>query len=239
MANEIKDLGKVLTELETKRDFDKIENDPSLVRASSLIEEALRELGFYRKVDLESNSHTYLKDPSHYQKTPFRIAKAWKEFIDNILSDTEVRYKANVTIFEDFTIDELISVVNIPFSSLCIHHFFPFSGYVDIAYLPNGKILGLSKFPRLVKIKCAKPTIQEILSKELVDLFNRILSPKFIMVMVTGVHTCCSCRGINTEVPMIYSSIRYDKEFVKDEEVDGLKSEAISLFKRARQAMRR
>ena len=91
--------------------------------------------------------------------------------------------------------DELVLVRDIPVHSLCEHHMLPFVGVAHVGYLPGGRILGLSKFARMVDLHAREPQTQERLTKRIADHFERSLHPKGVGVVIEAEHTCMSLRG--------------------------------------------
>jgi GTP cyclohydrolase I len=188
--------------------------------AAVKIKEALDVIEVFEKVSEEVSVHLI--------DTPDRIASAWIEFTDNIDSDP-----SPPTTFPS-DIDELVIAKDISFNSMCAHHFFPFSGIAHVAYLPNGKLIGLSKIPRIVRHYAKRPQIQEILCSEVVEFIHSTLEPTFTMVVMKATHQCCKCRGIESDNSLITSAIRYN--FPDDEpdvvgSVDSLKKETFDLIK--------
>ena len=150
----------------------------------------------------------------HLYETPFRIVKAWSEFTEGFKE--ELRIKT----FDNPGYDELIVCRNIPFHSLCLHHFFPFEGLCHVAYLPDKKILGLSKIPRIVKHFSKRPQFQEKLVNDIADYLTEVLSPKGVMVVMKGTHTCMLCRGVESDGEMLTSAVRgvfYTDKSLKEE----------------------
>jgi GTP cyclohydrolase I len=123
-------------------------------------------------------------------ETKIRVNKFSKEL------ETKRQYD-KFTVFDSDN-DEMILINKIKMFSFCEHHLLPFIGYCYIGYIPNGKILGLSKFQRLVDKICSKPTLQEYVTEEIADGVEKILKPKGIGVATTCIHTCMHGRGINT-----------------------------------------
>jgi len=121
----------------------------------------------------------------------------------------ELNSKRNYEKFTTFetTNDEMIVVNRIKVFSFCEHHLLPFFGFCNIAYIPNGKILGLSKFQRLVDSIASKPTLQENVTQEIADKVKEILNPKGIGVAVSCVHTCMYGRGINTSTITVNTQV--------------------------------
>jgi GTP cyclohydrolase I len=127
-------------------------------------------------------------DPS-LRKTPFRIWKMWNEFFQPF-NPVDV-----MTTFDCDSTD-LVVQTKIPVRSLCEHHFLPFFGHAAIGYVPDGQVIGLSKFARLVKgLGMRRPTIQENLTQEIADALWKHLGPKGVIVVMSAEHTCMTVRG--------------------------------------------
>ena len=120
--------------------------------------------------------------------TPRRMAQALIEMTTG--SDFEL-----TTFPNDEGYDELVLVRDIPVHSLCEHHMLPFVGVAHVGYLPGGRILGLSKFARMVDLHAREPQTQERLTKRIADHFERSLHPKGVGVVIEAEHTCMSLRG--------------------------------------------
>jgi len=191
--------------------------NPKLIEAAEKIKDVLGILGVYDKMDSRLDIH--LKD------TPMRIVTAWKEFTENMNNDIGV-----LTSFDEEIVDGMPIVRSIRYSSLCMHHFFPFMGIAHVAYLPNDSLLGLSKIPRTVKFIAKKPTLQEFLTRDIADALFNAAKPKFLMVITQAVHSCCSSRGIESDSDMVFSTIRTDNS-LEASEVNSLKTEVLSLIK--------
>ncbi|MBQ3755156.1 MAG: GTP cyclohydrolase I FolE [Clostridia bacterium] len=91
---------------------------------------------------------------------------------------------------------ELVLEKDIAFSSMCEHHLMPFFGKVHVAYIPNGKVVGLSKLARVVEVYCRRLQLQERMNAEIADAIWQELSPKGVFVVVEAEHTCMTARGI-------------------------------------------
>ena len=130
-----------------------------------------------------------------------------EERVNNFSKELEV--KRNYSKFTTFNSnnDEMIVINGIKLFSFCEHHLLPFFGYCSIAYIPNGKILGLSKFQRLVDKISSIPTLQEDVTSSISNEVERILKPKGSGVASTCVHTCMFGRGINTSTISVNSQI--------------------------------
>ena len=128
-------------------------------------------------------------DREGLRETPDRVARMWEEF-ENMRS-------FDVKLFEEFgTYNEMVLVKDIRFYSLCEHHLLPFFGKVHIAYIPNGKICGLSKLVRAVRSFALRPQVQERLTEEIASFLDKELEPKGVGVVIEAEHLCMSMRGV-------------------------------------------
>lgn len=126
-------------------------------------------------------------------ETPERVVKAHAEIFAHTGETTFTDYK----LFETTNDADMVVVEAIPFYSMCEHHLLPFFGTVDVAYVPDGEIIGLSKVPRLVDWASRRPSVQENLTHLIADEMARIVHPKGLAVNVTARHMCMEMRGIN------------------------------------------
>ena len=101
----------------------------------------------------------------------------------------------NDAIFE-VTYDEMVIVRDIEFYSLCEHHMLPFMGRAHVAYLPNGRVIGLSKIPRIVDLFSRRLQVQERMTRQIADMLNVALAPKGVAVVVEALHLCSMMRGV-------------------------------------------
>jgi GTP cyclohydrolase IA len=134
------------------------------------------------------------EDPNRegLQETPGRVARMYAEICAGLHRDPgEVLRK---TFTQKY--DEMVLVKDIRFASICEHHLLPFFGKAHIAYLPKGKIVGLSKLPRLVDAVSRRPQVQERITEELADLLVKELSPRGAAVILEASHTCMTIRGV-------------------------------------------
>ena len=126
-------------------------------------------------------------------KTPERVAKAWEFLARGYTQD--LKSIINDAIFtEDY--DEMVTIKDIDFFSLCEHHLLPFFGKAHVAYIPDGKIIGLSKVPRIIDIFSRRLQVQERMTHQIADTLNNILSPKGVGVVLEGEHMCMQMRGV-------------------------------------------
>jgi GTP cyclohydrolase I len=125
-------------------------------------------------------------------ETPDRVARMYEEMFAGLRTDPCEPLRKTFT--EKY--DELVLVKDISFESLCEHHLLPFIGKAHVAYLPNGKIVGLSKLARAVEILARRPQVQERMTQELADLIMRQLDARGVGVVLEASHTCMTIRGI-------------------------------------------
>ena len=126
-------------------------------------------------------------------KTPDRVAKSWDFLTAGYKLD--VGKLVNGAIFnEDY--DEMVLVKEIEYYSLCEHHLLPFFGHAHIAYIPNGKIIGLSKIPRVVDLFSRRLQVQERMTQEIAQTIQRVLNPRGVAVVIEGQHMCMQMRGV-------------------------------------------
>lgn len=126
-------------------------------------------------------------------RTPERVAKAYQELLSGYRTDPIELL--NDAIFE-VSYDEMVIVRDIEFYSLCEHHMLPFLGRAHVAYLPKGKIIGLSKLPRIVDMFSRRLQVQERMTKQIADLVDELLHPKGVAVVIEGLHLCSVMRGV-------------------------------------------
>tara|TARA_Y100001970_G_scaffold276043_1_gene378165 strand:- start:44 stop:619 length:576 start_codon:yes stop_codon:yes gene_type:complete len=129
-------------------------------------------------------------------KTPTRVAKSW-EFLSKGY-DEDLDALINNAIFEESAKDMVI-VKNIEFYSLCEHHLIPFYGKAHVAYIPNGKIIGLSKIPRIIDHYAKRLQVQERLTNQIANTIQDILQPKGVAVVMEGRHFCMLMRGVQKQ----------------------------------------
>jgi len=155
---------------------------------------------FYEKTeqDMEDNIRRMLEyigeDPNRegLKDTPKRVIKMYNEVFGGYKRDESELFKAVFT----SDIDSMVVVKDMPFYSHCEHHLVPFFGTAHIGYIPNGKVLGLSKFARLVRVFAKRLQIQERLTVQVADAIEKHLAPKGVMVILEAQHLCMSMRGV-------------------------------------------
>jgi GTP cyclohydrolase IA len=149
-------------------------------RMPALVEQMLAELG---------------EDPSRQglRATPERVARALRELTDGYgLRTSDV--VGGAVFDQDY--DEMVLVKDIPFYSLCEHHMLPFFGTCHVGYLPRGKVVGLSKIPRLVTMFAHRLQLQERMTTEIAEALNDVLAPRGVGVVVEARHLCIEMRGV-------------------------------------------
>jgi GTP cyclohydrolase IA len=168
-------------------------NDP----IQSLVTAMLKELG---------------EDPGRdgLERTPLRVAKSLRYLTSGYaLNPHEI---LNDALFE-VSYDEMVIVKDIDFYSLCEHHLLPFFGRIHVAYVPNGRVVGLSKIPRLVEMYARRLQVQERLTKEVATTLEEVLQPKGVAVVAEAIHLCMMMRGVAQQnASAVTSSMRGEFE---------------------------
>ena len=126
-------------------------------------------------------------------KTPTRVKKAWEFMCSGY--DKDAKEIINSALFTS-TNDEMVVVKDIEFYSMCEHHMLPIIGKVHVAYIPNGKVVGLSKIPRVVDVFARRLQIQEQLTEQIADAINDAINPKGVAVIIDARHLCMEMRGV-------------------------------------------
>jgi GTP cyclohydrolase I len=129
-------------------------------------------------------------------KTPERVAKSMKFLTEGYNSSAE--QVVGKGIFKEEH-DNMIMVRDIEMYSLCEHHMLPFFGKVHVAYIPNGKIVGLSKIPRIVDVYARRLQVQERLTEEIADGLCRVVNPSGVGVVIEAFHLCMMMRGVQKQ----------------------------------------
>jgi len=152
-------------------------------KIASLVAELLKELG----EDVQREG---------LDKTPERVEKALRYFTSGYGQD--VKDVLNGAMFvEEY--DEMVIVKDIDFFSLCEHHLIPFFGRCHVAYMPNRKIVGLSKIPRLVEMFSRRLQVQERLTTQIANTLNEALQPRGVAVVTEAIHLCMLMRGVEKQ----------------------------------------
>ena len=127
------------------------------------------------------------------KNTPKRVARMYPELLSGYHIDPQKL--VNDAIF-DVSYDEMVIVRDIEFYSLCEHHLLPFIGRAHVAYLPSGKVIGLSKIPRIVDMYARRLQVQERMTRQIADFINDVLQPRGVAVVVEALHLCTMMRGV-------------------------------------------
>ncbi len=126
-------------------------------------------------------------------QTPDRIARMYSELLSGYRVDPVAMI--NDALFE-VTYDEMVLVRDIEFYSLCEHHMLPFLGRAHVAYIPRGRVIGLSKIPRIVDMYARRLQVQERMTRQIADFINGLLHPLGVAVVVEALHLCSMMRGV-------------------------------------------
>jgi GTP cyclohydrolase I len=132
-------------------------------------------------------------DREGLRETPDRVARMYAEVFRGLHQDP--RAHLNKLFTQKY--DEMVLVRDIQFESFCEHHLLPFTGKAHVAYLPNGKVVGLSKIPRVIDVLAKRPQMQERLTEEVADLLVRELDAKGVAVVMEASHSCMTVRGVH------------------------------------------
>ncbi|MGL6094898.1 MAG: GTP cyclohydrolase I FolE [Fimbriiglobus sp.] len=135
-------------------------------------------------------------------ETPDRVARMYAEIFAGLHLDPAVHLQKTFTQKHD----EMVLVKDIDFSSCCEHHLLPFTGKAHIGYLPDGKVVGLSKLARVVDAVARRPQVQERMTEDLADLIMRELAPRGVGVIVEASHSCMTIRGVRKPGAMTITS---------------------------------
>ncbi|MGD2157626.1 MAG: GTP cyclohydrolase I FolE [Anaerolineales bacterium] len=151
-------------------------------------------------------------------RTPNRVARMFEELTSGY--DTDPIELINGAIFTAEDYDEMVVIKDIDFNSLCEHHILPFYGRAHVAYIPNGKVIGLSKIPRIVDMFARRLQIQEQLTTQIAEFIQEILNPRGIAVVIEGAHMCAMMRGVKKENVRMSTS-KFKGEFKDDKNLRG------------------
>lgn len=163
---------------------------PWAARGEGLVRHLLEELG---------------EDPDRegLVRTPHRVWSALRFLTDGY--ELDVADVVGDALFEE-TYDEMVVVRDIDLYSLCEHHMLPFFGKAHIAYIPDGRIVGLSKIPRIVDVFSHRLQVQERLTKQVADAVEEVLAPKGVGVVIEAAHLCMMMRGVQKQNSLTLTS---------------------------------
>ncbi|MBM4012178.1 MAG: GTP cyclohydrolase I FolE [Planctomycetes bacterium] len=135
-------------------------------------------------------------------ETPARVARMYAEMFSGLREDPRVHLRKA---FQQ-KYDEIVLVRDIAFDSVCEHHLLPFMGHAHIGYMPDGRVLGLSKLARVVEAVSHRPQVQERMTEQIADLLEHDLGAKGVAVVVEATHTCMTVRGVRKPGSMCVTS---------------------------------
>ncbi len=145
-------------------------------------------------------------DREGLQRTPERVARMFAELTEGYRVDPVALI--NDALF-DVSYDEMVVVRDIEFYSLCEHHMLPFFGRAHVAYVPDGKVLGLSKIPRVVEMYARRLQVQERMTEQIADFLENLLHPQGVAVVIEAAHMCAMMRGVKkANARMVTSALR-------------------------------
>lgn len=152
-------------------------------------------------------------DREGLQRTPERVARMYAEILSGYQTDLPAMINGAI-----FTSDyqHMVVVRDIEYYSMCEHHMLPFTGRAHVAYIPDGRIIGLSKIPRLVEVFARRLQVQERMTQQIAETLQAVLRPRGVAVLVEGAHMCAMMRGVKkSEASMVTSA--FLGEFEQDE----------------------
>ena len=164
-------------------DYKKKKTKPNINTIKELIHKLLIEIG---------------EDPDRegIVRTPQRVAKAWDFFTNGYTQNLDSIIN-NAVFAEDY--DEMVTIKDIDYFSLCEHHLLPFFGKAHVAYIPDGKIIGLSKVPRIIEMFSRRLQVQERMTQQIAEVLNKALKPQGVAVVLEGEHMCMQMRGVEKQ----------------------------------------
>jgi len=170
------------------------ENGPDQARIKTAVTEMLAAIG---------------DDPSRdgLSETPRRIAEMYGEIFGGLFEDPREHLKVVFQVAHD----EMVILRNIPFYSMCEHHFLPFHGEAHVGYIPDGRVVGISKLARVVEGFARRPQIQEQLTSQVAEAIQEVLKPDGVAVVIEAEHLCMTMRGVKKPGSrMVTSAMRGD-----------------------------
>jgi GTP cyclohydrolase I len=136
-------------------------------------------------------------------ETPDRVARMYAEMFEGLYQDPSHHLEKT---FTQETYDEMVLVRDIEYSSMCEHHLLPFTGKAHVAYIPRGRVVGLSKIARVVETLARRPQLQERLTQQIAELLMGVLDAKGVAVVVEGSHSCMTIRGVRKPASSMVTS---------------------------------
>lgn len=185
------------TKADGKKDWQEREvtvSDPEILEAADLFSDSGIDIESVRK-SVAKMLAAFGEDPNRdgLKRTPDRVARMYGELLAGYRTDPIAL--VNNALFEvDY--DEMVIVRDIEFYSLCEHHMLPFLGRAHVAYMPKGRVIGLSKIPRIVDMFARRLQVQERMTRQVADFLMELLHPRGVAVVVEGIHMCSMIRGV-------------------------------------------
>ncbi|MCX8184916.1 MAG: GTP cyclohydrolase I [Sulfolobales archaeon] len=142
------------------------------------------------------------------RETPRRVSRMWIEELAMGYFVDPLAYVKTFEVEEYEGREGLVAVTNIPTKSICEHHLLPFFGYTHIVYVPSGRVLGFSKFARVIKVLSSRLQIQERLTEQIADFLEEVLNPRGLLVLQEALHTCALIRGVEESMTMMTVALR-------------------------------
>ena len=144
-------------------------------------------------------------DREGLKQTPMRVARMYAE----VFSGLHESPREHLRTFFTEQYDELVVLRDISFNSMCEHHLLPFAGKAHVAYLPDGRIVGISKLVRVVEAYARRPQVQERMTNQIAELLMEELHAKGVAVIIQATHLCMTCRGVKKSgTIMVTSALR-------------------------------
>ncbi len=170
------------------------ENDAAVYKAAELFMDSEIDLNVIQ-TSVAQMLEAFGENPARegLVKTPERVARMFEELLAGYRTDPIAM--VNDALF-DVDYDEMVIVRDIEFYSLCEHHMLPFIGRAHVAYIPRGRVIGLSKIPRIVDMFARRLQVQERMTRQIGDFINELLHPQGVAVVVEALHLCSMIRGV-------------------------------------------
>ena len=170
------------------------DNDEKVYKVARLLpEDGFNEEQIQKAITMILDAVGEKKDREGLRQTPVRVARMYQELLAGYRTDPFEL--VNDAVF-DVSYDEMVVVRDIEFYSLCEHHMLPFIGRAHVAYIPRGKVIGLSKIPRIVDLFARRFQVQERMTRQIADLISELLNPHGVAVVLEAVHLCAMMRGV-------------------------------------------
>ncbi len=170
------------------------DNNHSIYRAAELFQDSEIDHDVIQQA-VRQMLNAFGEDPERegLKNTPQRVSRMYEELLAGYRTDPIAL--VNDALFE-VAYDEMVIVRDIEFYSLCEHHILPFLGRAHVAYIPNGRVIGLSKIPRIVDMFARRLQVQERMTRQIGDFLNELLHPRGVAVVVEALHLCSMMRGV-------------------------------------------